>query len=136
MNSLKNRLVGLAGSASGAASVLGSWQVCHNVCLGLIALLAIFGITLVGMPFLFLTKIALPVWIVAVVLLGVTIVLHAKKKCVSRKQIMFNAGLIVAGVPFQPTGTAPVFWALGGTLIASAVILFFYERKQRCHHEN
>ena len=46
MKSLKNQLVGLAGRASGAASVLGSWQVCHNVCLGLIALLAVFGITL------------------------------------------------------------------------------------------
>src|SRR3989344_2413743 len=133
MKSLKTRLVELSGSASGAASVLGSWQVCHNVCLGLIALLAIFGITLVGMPLLFLTKIALPIWIIAVLLLEVTIVLHVKKKCVSRKQIMFNAGLIVAGVPFQPQGTSPLFWTLGGVLIASSILLFLFEQRQRCH---
>ena len=133
MKSMKTRLLGLSGSASGAASVLGSWQVCHTVCLGLIALLAVFGITLVGMPLLFLTKVALPLWIVAVTLLAITVALHVKRKCVSKKQIMFNAGLVVAGVPFQPQGTSLIFWTLGGVLITNSILLFLFERRQRYH---
>ena len=133
MKSLRTRLVELTGSASGAASVLGSWQVCHSVCLGLIALLAVFGITLVGMPLFFLTKVARPLWILAIILLAVTAILHVKKKCVSKKQIMLNAGLIVAGTPFAPEGTSPIFWTLGGLIIVSSLVLFIFERTKRCH---
>ena len=67
-NKVKEKFVGIAGSVSGVTSFLGSWQVCHNLCLGLIAFLGILGITIVGMPLIFLTKIAIHFWIVAIVL--------------------------------------------------------------------
>src|SRR3989338_976335 len=97
----KEKLVGATGSLSGAASILGSWQVCHNVCLGIIALLGLIGITVVGMPLLFFTKIAIPAWLIAVALLAVVVWLYFNKHCLSKNLIMLNSGLIIAGIPFQ-----------------------------------
>ena len=100
-SNIKERSIGTTGSISGAASILGSWQICHNVCLGLIALLSVIGITVAGMPLLFLTKLAIPLWTVAVILLGITTWFFIKKKCISGKLIIINSGLIIAGIPFQ-----------------------------------
>src|SRR3989338_9480408 len=88
-------------SLSGALSFLGGYQVCHNVCLGIVALLSFIGITIVGMPLLFLQKVAVPFWIAAVVLLGITLFFYFRKKCISRNLILFNLGIIIAGIPFQ-----------------------------------
>jgi hypothetical protein len=122
---IKERIVGITGSASGATSVLGSWQICHNVCLGIVAFLGVIGITVTGMPLMFLTKVAVPFWITAFVLLLVTIGLYVKKKCISKNLIMFNSGLIVAGIPFQPLQDFRIlFWSLGGVLAIAAIGLF------------
>ena len=130
---IKEKIISATGSVSGAASVLGSWQVCHNVCLGIIALLSLVGITIAGMPLLFLTKIAVPFWIAAFTLLLVTIALYTKKKCISGKLILFNSGLIIAGVPFKPLqGFLVLFWVAGGILVFTAIFLFIkYKTKRR-----
>jgi len=57
--SIKEKIIGATGSASGLTSVLGSWQICHNLCLGIIALLGVIGISLTWMPLMFLTKIGI-----------------------------------------------------------------------------
>ena len=135
---IKEKLVGATGSLSGAASILGSWQVCHNVCLALIALLAVIGITVTGMPLLFLTKIAVPMWIIAVVLLGVIMWLYQSKKCISKNLIIFNSGLIIAGIPFQSLQTFQIFfWIIGGISALVGISLFVKEKMQRKrrHHE-
>ena len=125
IKNLKERLVGATGSVSGAASILGSWQVCHNVCLGIIALLAVIGITLTGMPLEFLTKVAVPMWTIAFLLLLITAWLYVKKKCISSRLIMFNAGLIIAGVPFGPVQKfSLIFWITGGGLALIGAALF------------
>jgi|SRR3989344_2819095 len=138
IKNLKEKAIGATGSISGAASVLGSWQVCHSICLGLIALLGIMGITVAGMPLLFLTKIAVPLWTIAVLLLAVTILVYAQKKCISRNLIIFNSGLIIAGTPFKPVQQFSLFfWIIGG-VIALAGIVFFVKDKmmaKRCEHE-
>ena len=127
--SVKEKLVSLAGSFSGITGLLGSYQVCHNVCMGAIALLSIIGITIVGMPLLFLTKVAVPFWTAAIVLLFITLVVYAKKRCVSGKLIIFNSGLVVAGVPIQSLQKfSLIFWSVGGALIALCIILFFKDR--------
>ena len=132
---MKEKILGATGSISGIASVLGSWQICHNVCLGIIALLGILGITIVGMPLAFLTKLAVPFWTAAVVLLGITLVLYLKMKCISNRLIMFNSGLIIAGVPFKPLQPySAIFWTIGGIIAATGIILFIKDKKfkQRC----
>lgn len=133
---VKDKLVGAAGSISGIASILGSWQVCHSVCLGIIALLSVMGIAVAGMPLAFLTEIAVPLWTVAVVLLLITFGLYVKKKCISRNLLLFNSGLIIAGVPFSAVQSFSVaFWIVGGLVAATGVALFIRDRhRRRCEH--
>tara|TARA_B100000315_G_C14475185_1_gene540272 strand:- start:329 stop:730 length:402 start_codon:yes stop_codon:yes gene_type:complete len=122
---LKEKIIGASGSASGATAILGSWQICHAICLGIIAVLGLIGITLVGMPLAFLTKVAVPFWITAFILLLITLSLYIKKRCISKNLILFNSGLIIAGVPFQPLQNFSVlFWVIGGCLAFTGVFLF------------
>ena len=114
---------GLSGF-SGLMGVFSSWTVCHNVCTAAIALLAIIGITVVGMPLLFLQKVAVPFWTAAVLLLGVLLVLKAKKMgCISGNALMLNAGLIVVGTPFQAAKQfSYALWSIGGALVVVSLI--------------
>ena len=129
---LKEKLIGATGSVSGAASILGSWQVCHNACLALIAALSLIGITIAGMPLLFLTKIAVPVWSIAVILLIITIAIYLKKPCISRNLIIINLGLIIAGVPFQSLQKFSVFfWTIGGIVALAGISLFIKDKMQK-----
>ena len=133
----KEKILGAAGSLSGAASIMGSWQICHSICLGIIALLSVVGITLTGMPLLFLTNIRTPLWSIAVALLIATIVLYQMKKCISRNLIIFNSGLIAAGTPFQILQPYSIyFWMMGGAISLTAIVLYLKDRKhaKRCEH--
>lgn len=128
----QSRKIGILGSISGATSILGSWQVCHSVCLGIITLLSIVGITVSGMPLLFLTKVALPVWLIAVALLAVTVYLYVRLKCISRNLLLFNTGLLVIGMPFEAVQAYAAFlWTIGGAISASALLLFVRERWEK-----
>lgn len=128
----KEKAAGALSGLSGAASILGSWQVCHSACLGLIALLGVLGIVVTGMPLLFLTRVALPFWIAAVLLLGVTVALSMRMRCVPRKFLLVNGGLIVAGVPFKPLAPyAWIFWIAGSGLAGAGLALFVRERLAR-----
>ncbi len=122
---IKEKAMGVTGSVSGAASILGSWQVCHSVCLGLIALLSVMGITLTGMPLLFLTKIAVPLWLIALALLGVVLYFYVKRHCISKNLILLNSGLIIAGTPFQAVRQyQQAFWIIGGGIALVGIALF------------
>ena len=134
---VKEKLIAGTGSVSGVTSVLGSWQVCHNICLGIVALLGLVGITVTGMPLLFLTKVALPLWTAAVVLLGITLILYFKKRCISQNLIIMNSGLIIAGTPLkQVQSFSSVFLAMGGAIALIGIILFIREKMQKkmCIH--
>src|SRR3989338_1607249 len=117
IKNLKEKAIGATGSISGAASILGSWQICHSICLGLIALLSIVGITITGMPLLFLTKVAVPLWSIAVLLLIAVMIMYKTRKCISKNLIMLNSGLIIAGTPFQSLKQfSIIFWTVGGLI--------------------
>ncbi|HLF55042.1 MAG TPA: hypothetical protein VI612_04955 [Candidatus Nanoarchaeia archaeon] len=132
---IKEKLVGSVGVASGITSTLGSYQVCHSLCMTVIALLGILGITVAGMPLMFLTKVAIPFWIAAVIMLGILGYFHIKMKCVSGKLLMFNSGLIIAGVPFAPINQYPVvLWSVGGILVITSIVLYIkgkYGKKKK-----
>jgi len=136
---IKEKVIGATGSVSGAASILGSWQICHSLCLGLIALLGVIGITVTGMPLLFFTKIAIPLWIIAVLLLITAIFVYTQKKCISKNLLIFNSGLIIAGTPFQSVQKFSIFfWAVGGGIALAGIFLFVKDKMkgQKCEHEN
>ena len=128
-NSAKEKSLSITSSISGVMGFLGGYQVCHNLCLGLIALLSVIGITVVGMPLLFLTKAAIPFWTAAVVLFGVTMAFYFKNKCISKNLLLFNGGIIIAGVPFQQfQNFTAIFWIVGGSFIIMSVLLYIKDR--------
>lgn len=140
---IKQKAMELSGSISGATSILGSWQICHNICLVLVTLLSLAGITVVGMPLLFLTKIALPLWIVAAAFLVISVIVYYKKRCLSAKLLVFNSGLLIAGVPFQPVQQViTYFWIAGAIICLTVIVMFIKERieekkkKEVCEHDN
>ena len=122
----KERFPSLFSGISGSLSFLGGWQICHNLCLGIIALLSLIGITVVGMPLLFLTQYAVYFWSAAVLLLIPTLIMYWKnRKCMSVKLISFNVGIVIASVPFASLQTyQPVFWLIGGSMVFWSTWLF------------
>ena len=129
VNKIKEKFIGIAGSVSGSLSFLGGYQICHNACLVLVAFLTFLGFTVAGMPLLFLTKVAIPFWIAAVLLLSMMVILKYKKIIhISNKVVLLNSGLIIAGIPFQQLQEFNyVFWIIGGVLVASSIGWYFYD---------
>ena len=122
-----------ATSISGAASILGSWQICHAICLAIISLLAAVGVSVTFMPLLWLSEIVVYVWSVAAALLLVVAALYYTKKCVTRGMLTLNTGLVVAGVPFFSQQQI-VFWTLGGIItLAGAYLIYKDRRRKTCH---
>jgi hypothetical protein len=127
---IKERVLGGTGAISGTLGFLGGYQVCHNACLGLIAILTFLGFTVAGMPLLFLTKVAIPFWIAAISLLLLTSILKYKKLIgISAKMLLFNSGLIIAGVPFQQVQQFNyIFWIIGGVLAILSIGWYLYDK--------
>jgi len=77
-----------------------------------------------------LTKVAIPFWIGATSLLIITIILKYKRVMnISNKIIIFNSGLIIAGVPFQQVQDFNyIFWTVGGILVIFSIGWYIYEK--------
>ena len=129
-SNIKEKLLGASGSISGGLSVLGSYQVCHNVCLGLISILTLLGFTITGMPLLFLTRVSIPFWAIALALLILAIILKFGKNMeFSGKIILLNSGLIIAGIPFQELQQFNyIFWIIGGVLAVFSIGWYVYDK--------
>src|SRR3989344_5227601 len=122
---LKEKFSSWFGILSGSVSFLGGYQVCHNICLGIIAILSLFGIILTGMPLLFLQKVAVPFWIVAVILLVITLYFYFSKKCISPVLIILNMGILIGSTPFSYFQKYyKILWIIGGFFIITGIILF------------
>lgn len=134
---LKQKLIQGTNTMSGGVSVLGSYQICHNICMGLISLLSILGITVIGMPLLFLTKIALPFWIAAATLLLIMVILKLTiMKGLSTNMMIFNSGLIIAGIPFRNLQVYKnYFFIIGGSIAFIVLLLIIKNRFTRIKWE-
>ena len=130
INNLKEKILGGTAGMSGTLSFLGGYQVCHNACLALISMLTILGFSVAGMPLLFLTKVALPFWALALALLILTIILKFGKNMeFSGKIILLNSGLIIAGIPFQEVENFNyIFWIAGGILVIFSIGWYLYDK--------
>ena len=130
---VKEKILQGTGSVSGALSFLGSYQVCHNLCIGFISVLTLLGFTVAGMPLLFLTKVAIPFWIAAIFLLTLILILKYKIKMnISSKTILLNSGLIIAAIPFQQLQQFNyIFWIIGGSLVAFSIGWYIYEKLEK-----
>lgn len=123
---IKERFLVSGGAFSGILSFLGSYQVCHNICMGIIAILAGLGIVLKGMPLLFLQKVALPFWIAAVLMLLILTLLKLQNRmCISKNNLLLNSGLIIAGIPFRAVQNYSLyFWIIGGIIVLISAARF------------
>ncbi len=129
---VKEKILQVFESISGVTSLFGSWQVCHSICLGLVALLGIFGIAVAGLPLYFLNQYAFWLWGTAVGFLLVTFGVYLWKKCVSGKLLLMNLGFIVIGVPFQSVQEYRyVFWIIGGIFVVLALALFISDKLEK-----
>lgn len=126
---LKEKLPNVASICTGIFGLFGSWNVCHQVCMGLLALAGILGVSAsaVGMPLAFLQPYALPLWSLAVVFFGISIFMFFKMKgcCMSREALLANFGILVFAVPFeQVESVRPLFWLAGVAIIVFAAVLW------------
>src|SRR3989344_1338803 len=81
----KEKYINYFSSLSGVSGVFSSYQVCHSICLGVIALLSLIGITLVGFPLLFLQKWALPLWSIALIIFGLSVIIFSLYLIIKKK---------------------------------------------------
>ena len=112
---------------SGSLSFLGGWQICHNLCLVVIAMLSFIGISVAGMPLLFLTQYAVYFWSAALIFLIPTIFMYFRNCCMSKNLLLFNIGIIVLSVPFIQE-LNPVFWVIGGVIVLISIFSYLKGR--------
>lgn len=130
---LKEKVLGVGSGASGGLSILGGSNVCHAACMSIATLLSAVGITISGMPLLFLQKVAIPFWIAAVVILVAMIVLWKYNGTpFSPKTMLANSGFVIAGTPFQALSSfQKYFWVIGGAIVAMSICWAIMDRKKR-----
>ncbi len=127
---MKERILNFFSSASAALATFGSsFQLCHNICLSLIAILGAIGIAITGMPLLFLFQYNIYFWAFAIVLLVPTLIMYIYRKCLSRNLLLFNIGIVIAGTPQNFTFSLQLaFWIIGGILVAIAIGSIIYKK--------
>ncbi len=130
---LRERFLPYFSSMGGGASIAGAHNVCHTLCIGVIALLSIMGVTVSGMPLMWLNKYNVWFWLMGLVFFAPMLYLFNKHKgCISNKPLLLNGGLLVAGIPFKPFQSYVVWlWIIGGALVAASIILFVKDRIRR-----
>ena len=121
---IQKKLIESGSALSATTSILGSYQLCHSICLFAIALLSFIGITVTGMPLLFLTKVAVPFWIAGASLFGAMLVMaHFNQMHFSKKLMLANAGLLFAGTPFESVARfQKFFWLFGAMIVIGSIV--------------
>src|SRR3989344_2552054 len=95
------RIFGIAGGVSGAGSVISAHNVCHALCLAVVAFLSVFGIIVSSDVLMWLQDYNLFFWSMGLLFLGISLVLlYIKGNCISKKMIVLNSGLLIIGFPF------------------------------------
>ncbi len=132
--SLKNRLLGSGGTVSGLLGGIGSLSnVCHSLCVSVVSLLAIFGITTQILPLMFLQTYQLYFWSAALVFTALSFYFFLKQKPAiarDRNLLLINAGLLLFGLPFTQVADFQEFFRfIGGSAAIAGVLLFLLEKR-------
>ena len=118
LSAIREKLSVAGSGFSGIASLLGSYNVCHSVCMSAIAVLAVIGITVQGMPLAFLLPYATPLWLIALALTAFTAYNYFRKKCVPWQALSFNTGILIAAIPFAELQQFQLYFIAIGLPIA------------------
>ena len=122
------KIFGIAGTVSGAGSIISAHNVCHSICLALVAFLSIFGIIVSSDILMWLQDYNLFFWSMGIAFLAISLSIYYKMPCcISKKIIVFNAGLLIIGIPFfLPLNL--IFWIFGGATVLFSIGWYFYEK--------
>ena len=119
-----SKISGYFGFISGTGSIISAHNVCHSICMAVVALFSVFGIAVSSTALMFLQEYNMLFWSMGVFFLVVSLMLYARfGKCISERMIAFNTGLLLAGAPFL-TDAQLVFWIAGFSI--SLLILLEY----------
>ena len=119
---------GIAGGVSGAGSVISAHNICHAVCLAVVAFLSIFGIIVSSDVLMWLQDYNLFFWSMGIIFLGISLVLlYIKGDCISKKMIVLNVGLLIIGFPFLQNW---LIWVTG--ILISLFSICWYLRDKFC----
>lgn len=123
---IRERVVGYTGTVSGGASIISSYSLCHQICLGVIALLSLAGITVAGMPLMFLSKYQTLFWGIGIAMLGImSIFYYFHKGCISGTLLSANAGFLIAGLPFPIVSPYQLLlWEVGGVIVVASIAVW------------
>ncbi len=128
INRLKGKLSAVFGNAAGVGSIISAHNVCHWLCLAAVAALSVFGIAVSSTALMFLEDYNLLFWGMGLAFLAVSLFLYSKNpKCISKKLILFNVGLLVIGTPFVAQFSS-FFWLTGGLIVAMTSGFYFKEK--------
>lgn len=116
---MKDKLSSIVSSLTGLSGAASSYNTCHSICLAAIAMLSVIGITVSGLPLMFLQAWAPYLWTVGLVFLLFTVYLYMNKKCISQKLLTANTGFLVIGFPFYQD---ILLWIIGAPIVASALL--------------
>jgi len=144
----KDKVISATGSLSGGMSILSSYNVCHSICMGVIAALSVFGVAVAGFPLAFLLPYQPYFWAIGIAILVVALILYTQAKhslavpsgtgsareikgpCISKHMILANAGLLVSGIPFAKSQfSSYLLLTIGLVIVAAAIALYLKEAK-------
>ena len=125
----EERAASIASNVSGITSILGSWQVCHTICLAIIAFFAAIGVTITILPLAFLIKYSTPLWLIAAVLSLITLIMYIKKPCITKNTLLFQSGILLFGIPFQSLQDYSFFFRIMGSIMILITIIIFITKK-------
>lgn len=85
---IKEKILGVLGIGTGGLGGAGAIGACHALCTGAISALGLIGISVTGMPLMFLNqpKFYIPFIVVGVGLIGASVYLYKNKKCCELKK--------------------------------------------------
>ena len=93
-------------------------------------MLSLVGISLTGMPLLFLQKLALPLWTVGLALFGIALLLYIRHKdCMPKNLLIFNSGALITGIPFDSLASFRKYFLVIGFGIITVSIYLIIKKK-------
>lgn len=125
----RGNFAGIFGSVSGVGSVISAHNICHTLCLVVVAVLSVFGIMASSNILMFLEDYNLLFWSMGIFFLAISLLLYFRfGRCISEKLILANTGLLVIGIPFPPLQSSIVAWLVGGSVVLASIGWFLKER--------
>lgn len=119
-------VTGVFGGVSSTGSIISAHNVCHALCLAVVATLSVFGIIVSSDVLMFLENYNLLFWSMGMIFFALSIFLYTRYPgCMSKKLLLANSGLLLIGIPFSIIKNfSLLFWSLGTGIVSLSVIWY------------